>query len=112
MLNLDYSLMAVLLTVRASESVDQHGQFREGSFDMNDHTFEVRLRAVVRVRALDGEIADKVVSSALGGPGSVEIRLANENNAACGNPSLVTDVDFFQAGAPKLVRQMSKQIAA
>jgi hypothetical protein len=79
---------------------------------MNDYGFEVRLRAVVRVRAPNEEIAVKVVSSALGAPGSVEIRLANENNAACDNPSVVTDVDFFQESAPKLVKQAAKRIAA
>ena len=49
---------------------------------MNEYAFEVTLRAVVRVRATDEAAACKVVPSVLGAPGSVEIRLANENNNA------------------------------
>ena len=79
---------------------------------MNEYTFEVRLRAVVRVRAENEELACKVVSSVLGAPGSVEIRLANENNAAIGNPSVVTEVDFFQESAPKLNKHVEKRAAA
>jgi hypothetical protein len=68
---------------------------------MNDYTFEVTLRAVVRVRAENEELACKVVPSVLGSPGSVEIGLANQNNAAIGNPSTVTDVEFYQEGRVK-----------
>jgi hypothetical protein len=79
---------------------------------MNDYTFEVKLRAVVYVRAENEELARKVVPSVLGSPGSVEIRLANENNAAIGNPSLVTEVDFSQESAPKRIKNVEKQAAA
>jgi hypothetical protein len=65
---------------------------------MNEYAFEVRLRAVVRVRAENEELACKVVPSVLGSPGSVEIGLANQNNAAIGNTSTVTDVEFYQEG--------------
>jgi hypothetical protein len=79
---------------------------------MNDYTFEVKLRAVVNVRAENEELARKVVPSVLGSPGSVEIRLANENNAAIGNPSVVTEVDFFQESTPKRIKNVEKQAAA
>ena len=68
---------------------------------MIEYAFEVRLRAVVRVRAENEELACKVVPSVLGSPGSVEIGLANQNNnAALGNMSIVTDVEFYQEGSP------------
>jgi hypothetical protein len=47
---------------------------------MNTYVFEVKLRAVVRVRATDEEVARKVVPTVLGAPGTLEIGLANENN--------------------------------
>jgi hypothetical protein len=61
---------------------------------MNEYVFEVRLRAVVRVRASDEGVARKVVSSVLSTPGSVEINLANENNAGLAQRATVTEVDF------------------
>jgi hypothetical protein len=71
---------------------------------MNEYVFEVRLRAVVRVRAENEELACKVVPSVLGSPGSVEIGLANQNNAAIGNASTVTDVEFYQEGRAKRLK--------
>jgi hypothetical protein len=50
--------------------------------------------AVVRVRADDESVARKIVPTVLGAPGTAEIRLANENNAATGCYAAVTDVDF------------------
>jgi hypothetical protein len=79
---------------------------------MNEHTFEVKLRAVVHVRAETEELAHKFAPSVLGAPGSVEIRLANENNAAIGNPSVVTEVDFSQESAPKRIKHVEKRAAA
>jgi hypothetical protein len=61
---------------------------------MRDFTFKVNLVAVVRVRAGDESVARKVVPTVLGPPGTVEIRLANENNAATGRDATITDVDF------------------
>ena len=61
---------------------------------MRDFTFKVNLVAVVRVRAGDESVARKVVPTVLGPPGTVEIRLANENNAAAGRDATITDVDF------------------
>ena len=61
---------------------------------MSEFTFKVNLVAVVRVRAADESVARQVVSTILGAPGTVEIGLANENNAAVGNHATITDVDF------------------
>jgi hypothetical protein len=71
---------------------------------MNEYVFEVRLRAVVRVRASDEGVAREVVSSVLGAPGSVEINLANENNAWLGQRATVTEVDFMQKTRPRLLK--------
>ena len=54
----------------------------------------MNLVAVVRVRADDESVARKIVPTVLGALGTVEIRLANENNAAGGHHATVTDVDF------------------
>jgi hypothetical protein len=65
---------------------------------MEDFEFKVNLVAVVRVRADDESHARKVVPTVLGAPGTVEVRLANENNAvinaATGRHATITDVDF------------------
>ena len=72
---------------------------------MNEYVFEVRLRAVVRVRASDEGVAREVVSSVLGAPGSVEINLPNENKPRLGQPAIVTNVDFTQkTGGPRLLK--------
>ena len=73
---------------------------------MNEYVFEVRLRAVVRVRASDEGVARNVVSSVLGAPGSVEINLANENNARLvDRHATVTEVDFVQEKGPRLLKE-------
>ena len=74
---------------------------------MNEYVFEVRLRAVVRVRASNEGVAREVVSSVLGAPGSVEINLANENNAWLGQRATVTEVDFMQKTRPILLKTAS-----
>ena len=61
---------------------------------LEDFTFKVNLVAVVRVRAGDESVARKAVPTVLGPPGTVEIGLANENNAAAGRHATITDVDF------------------
>jgi hypothetical protein len=71
---------------------------------MNQYVFEVKLRAVVRVRADNEEVARKVVPTVLGSPGSVEIVQANENNAAIGRAATVTDVDFVQENEAHLLK--------
>jgi hypothetical protein len=70
---------------------------------MNEYAFEVRLRAVVRVRADSKDEATKVVESVLGSPGSTEIFLANQNNAAVGRTATVTAVDFQHSSDPRPV---------
>ena len=65
---------------------------------MDDYAIEVHLIAVVRVNAADEAAARKVVPTVLGAPGSVEISVANDNNAGLGINATVTHVDFF----PKL----------
>ena len=62
---------------------------------------KVNLVAVVQVRADDESVARKVVPTVLRAPGTVEIRLANENNAAVGHHATVSDVDF-SIGSVKL----------
>jgi hypothetical protein len=69
---------------------------------MNEYAFEVKLRAVVRVRAESKDEASKVVESVLGSPSVLEIGLANENNTALGRTATVTGVDFQHAGEPRL----------
>jgi hypothetical protein len=68
---------------------------------MSEYVFEVRLRAVVRVRASNEEVAREVVPSVLGPPGGLEIVLANENNAAVGWSATVAEVDFTQEDDPR-----------
>jgi hypothetical protein len=65
-----------------------------GSSAVDDFTFKVNLVAVVRVRAGDESIARKIVPKVLGAPGTAEIRLANESNAAKGRHATITDVVF------------------
>ena len=71
---------------------------------MNEYVYEVRLRAVVRVRAADEEVARKVVPTVLGSPGTVEIELANQNNTAIGRTATVTDVDLVQENEAQLLK--------
>jgi hypothetical protein len=71
---------------------------------MNEYVFEVRLRAVVRVQASEEGVAREAVPSVLGAPGSVEINLANENNAWLGQRATVTDVDFMHETGPRLLK--------
>jgi hypothetical protein len=71
---------------------------------MNEYVYEVTLRAVVRVRAADVETARKVVPTVLGAPGTLEIELANQNNAAVGRAATVIDVDFGQDKDARLLK--------
>jgi hypothetical protein len=77
---------------------------------MKDFAFKVNLVAVVRVRADDESVARKIVPTVLGAPGTVEIRLANENNAARGHHATVTDVDF-SIGSVKPLKAGSREDA-
>ena len=72
---------------------------------VKEFAFEVGLVARVRVRAADEASARGVVSSVIGAPGSAEITLANEGNAALGSDAVVTAVDFIADRKVKLVRR-------
>jgi spore coat polysaccharide biosynthesis protein SpsF (cytidylyltransferase family) len=70
---------------------------------MNEYSFEVGVRAVVRVQGSNPDVARKVVESVLGAPGSQEIELANQKNLVIGRNATVTAVNFVQKTRPKLV---------
>jgi hypothetical protein len=79
-----------------------------------EYSFEVTLRAVVRVSAENEAEAIKVVPSVLGAPGSLEIELANQANAAIsGTSSKVTNVEFRQQTRPKRVatKMLTERVA-
>ena len=76
---------------------------------MNEYSFEVGLRVVVRVQASDPDEARKVLVSVLGAPGSQEIELANQNNHGAGRNATVTAVDFVQKTPAKLVADKKKR---
>ena len=59
-----------------------------------EHAFRVKLVAVVRVRAANETLARRALASVLSPPGTVDIKVTNENNAALGVNAVVTDVDF------------------
>ena len=61
---------------------------------MQEYQFEVRLVAVVLVRAQNESLADEVVSSALGSPSTEEIRLANEAGFLMGREATIVAVNF------------------
>jgi hypothetical protein len=85
------------------EKRDLRGEERRLSVPC-EYSFEVTLRAVVRVSAENEAEASKVVPSVLGAPGSLEIELANHANAAIGGTcSKVTNVEFRQQTRPKRV---------
>jgi hypothetical protein len=65
---------------------------------VQEYAFQVKLVAVVRVRATDEVLARKVIPSVLGSPGTAEIRLVNESNNSLGLEATVTVVDFFAKG--------------
>jgi spore coat polysaccharide biosynthesis protein SpsF (cytidylyltransferase family) len=70
---------------------------------MNEYSFEVGVRAVVRVQASDPDAARKVVESVLGAPCSQEVELVNQKNLALGRTATVAAVDFIQKTSAKLV---------
>ena len=78
---------------------------------MTEYSFEVGVRAVVRVQASDPDAARKVVETVLGAPGSQEIELANRNNQGLGRDATVTAVDFVQKTPAKLVADEAKLVA-
>ena len=77
-----------------------------GSRGGGQFVFEATIVAVVRVRAADENTARKVVPTVLGAPGTVELRIANEAQAAVGRDATVTSVDF-DVGSIKLANGAS-----
>jgi hypothetical protein len=77
---------------------------------MQEYAFQVKLVAIVRVRAADEALARKVVPSVLGSPGNVEIRLANESNTSRGLHATVTEVDFFADGPSAMVLKSNEKV--
>jgi hypothetical protein len=78
---------------------------------MKEYSFEVKLRAVVRVRASSKNAASEVVESVLRAPSSEEIGLANEANLALGRAAIVTGTDFQPTCDPRLVRDKEPETA-
>jgi hypothetical protein len=70
---------------------------------MKDFAFKVDLVAVVRVRAGHESVAREVVPAVVAAPGTQEIALANENNAATGHDARVTDVTFSIASLTPII---------
>src|SRR4051812_44523145 len=92
------SLNSVLLQCKIATALERE------MMHMNEYVYEVQLRAVVRVRAANEEVARKVVPTVLGAPGTLEIGLANQNNEAVGRAATVTDVDFVQGDNARLLK--------
>jgi hypothetical protein len=61
---------------------------------LKDFEFQVNLVAVVRVRAADESVAREVVPTALGAPGSAELRLANPTILRW--DASITSVDLYR----------------
>ena len=76
---------------------------------MNEYSFEVGVRAVVRVQASDPDAARKVVESVLGAPCSEEVELINQKSLTVGRTATVAAVDFVQKTPAKLVADKKKR---
>jgi hypothetical protein len=59
-----------------------------------EYAFKVNLVAAVKVHAADEAAARKVVPDVLGAPGTTEVALINENNAAVGHDAKIAEVEF------------------
>ena len=83
-----------------------------GAFiDMQEYLFEVRLVAVVRVRARNENLAREVATSALGSPSTEEVRLANEADFLMGREATIIAVDFsVDEDSAKLIEIDSKTV--
>jgi hypothetical protein len=78
---------------------------------MQEYLFEVRLVAVVLVRAQNESLAGEVVSSALGSPSTEEIRLANEAGFLMGREATIVAVNFsVDQYSTKLIEIDSKTV--
>jgi len=63
-----------------------------------EYAFQVKLVAVVWVRATDKVVARKVIPSVFGSPGMAENRLVNSFNDSLALTATVIAVDFFVKG--------------
>jgi hypothetical protein len=61
---------------------------------VQEYAFEVKLVAMVRVRARDESLARKVLTSALGSPNAAELRLAHDSGSSIGRSAPITLVSF------------------
>jgi|EndMetStandDraft_8_1072994.scaffolds.fasta_scaffold14807_2 hypothetical protein len=83
-----------------------------GTFiDMQEYLFEVRLVAVVRVRARNENLAREVATSALGSPSTEEIRLANEADFLMGREATIIAANFsVDESSTKLIEDGGKTV--
>ena len=72
---------------------------------MQEYAFEVKLVAMVHVRAPDESLARKVLTSALGSPNTAELRLAHDTGSI-GRSAPITLVSF----SPRLWRTGAKKL--
>ena len=78
---------------------------------MQEYLFEVRLIAVVRVRARNENLAREVATSALGSPSTEEISLANEADFLMGREATIIAVDFsVDESSTKLIENDGKTV--
>jgi len=78
---------------------------------MQEYLFEVRLVAVVRVRARNENLAREVASSALGSPSTEEIRLANEADFLMGREATIIAANFsVDESSTKLIEDGGKTV--
>jgi hypothetical protein len=75
---------------------------------MRDYEFEITIVAVVRVQAENEDRAREVIaSSALGSPGSEEIRRANEALEGKAATILAVEISPPNSGAVKLITRLA-----
>ena len=79
--------------------------------DMQEYLFEVRLVAVVRVRARNENLAREVATSALGSPSTEEIRLANKADFLMGREATIIAANFsVDESSTKLIEMGGKTV--
>jgi hypothetical protein len=78
---------------------------------MKTFVFETTIDAVVRVLAADEDSARKVVPTALGAPGTTEIRIANEiATVGLGIDSVIDGVEFTATPGVTLLEAASERV--
>jgi hypothetical protein len=72
---------------------------------MQEYLFEVKVVALVLVRAQNENFAREVVTSALGSPSIEEVRLANQADFVMGRKATTVAVDFsVDENSTKLIK--------